>query len=145
MNENNNSYGNEPYFSAPVPENQEYDYYYQSNQTQPGHQQSFHSSGYQQNFTGQQVAYSPVNQQNSSSKSKLVAGLLGIFLGGLGVHNFYLGHIGKAVVQLLISLLSFGFLAAISCIWGLIEGILILTSQPGSSWNADARGIPLKD
>lgn len=37
-------------------------------------------------------------------KSKMAAGLLGIFLGGLGVHNFYLGYTGKAVAQLLISL-----------------------------------------
>ena len=38
-------------------------------------------------------------------KSKIVAGLLGIFLGAIGVHNFYLGYTGKAIAQLLISLL----------------------------------------
>src|SRR5258707_374960 len=32
-------------------------------------------------------------------KSKLVAGLLGIFLGGLGVHRFYLGYIGIGIAQ----------------------------------------------
>ena len=40
------------------------------------------------------------------AKSKLTAGLLGIFLGGFGVHNFYLGYTGKAVAQLLIALLG---------------------------------------
>ncbi len=74
-------------------------------------------------------------------KSKLAAGLLGIFLGGLGVHNFYLGYTGKAVAQLLISLLSCGAGATITSIWGLIEGILILTG----SINKDANDIPLKD
>lgn len=78
---------------------------------------------------------------NSNAKSKIAAGLLGIFLGSLGVHNFYLGFTGKAIAQLLISLLSCGTLAFASGIWGLIEGILILTG----SMNVDADGNPLKD
>ena len=75
----------------------------------------------------------PVNTQ---PKSKLAAGLLGIFLGSLGIHNFYLGYTGKAVAQLLITVLSCFFLSPISAIWGLIEGILILTG----SINVDAEG-----
>lgn len=78
---------------------------------------------------------------NSTAKSKIAAGLLGIFLGSLGVHNFYLGFTGKAIAQLLISLLSCGTLAFASAIWGLIEGILILTG----SMDKDADGNPLKD
>lgn len=78
---------------------------------------------------------------NPQAKSKIAAGLLGIFLGGFGVHNFYLGYTGKAVAQLLITLLTCGFGAFISSIWGLIEGILILTG----SINVDGAGIPLKD
>ncbi len=74
-------------------------------------------------------------------KSKIAAGILGILVGGLGVHNFYLGYTSKGVAQLLISLLSCGTLAAASSIWGLIEGILILTG----SINCDASGAPLKD
>lgn len=72
----------------------------------------------------------------ADAKSKLVAGLLGIFLGGLGVHNFYLGYTGKGVAQLLLSL-CFG----IGAIWGLIEGIMILCGKI----NVDADGKPLKD
>ena len=74
-------------------------------------------------------------------KSKVAAGILGILLGGLGVHNFYLGYTGKAVAQLLISILSCGFLAFVSAIWGLIEGIMILTG----SINTDANGNPLSN
>jgi len=74
-------------------------------------------------------------------KSKMAGGLLGIFLGALGVHNFYLGFTGKAVAQLLISVLSLGFLAPVSGVWGLIEGIMILTG----SIKADAKGVPLSD
>ena len=58
---------------------------------------------------------------NPNAKSKLVAGLLGILLGGLGIHNFYLGYTGKGVAQILLS-----FCCGVGYIWGLIEGILIL-------------------
>lgn len=40
-------------------------------------------------------------------KSKIVAGLLGIFFGVYGVHNFYLGYYKKAVVQLGLVLFSY--------------------------------------
>ena len=80
----------------------------------------------------------------ADQKSKVAAGLLGIFLGGFGAHNFYLGNTGKAVAQLLITLLSLFLLSWISAIWGLIEGILILSAQPGAQpWGVDARGVPL--
>jgi hypothetical protein len=46
------------------------------------------------------------------------------------------------VLQLLLSLLSFGFLAPLVALWALIEGILILVSSP--SFAADRRGIPLR-
>lgn len=69
-----------------------------------------------------------VNNQ-TQPKSKIAAGLLGIFLGCFGVHNFYLGYTGKAVAQLLISVLSCGILSPISAIWGLIEGIMILAGN----------------
>lgn len=63
------------------------------------------------------------------AKSKLVAGILGILLGCFGVHNFYLGYTSKAIAQLLITLLSCFILSPISAIWGLIEGIMILTGN----------------
>ena len=39
---------------------------------------------------------------NSNAKSRIAAGLFGIFLGALGIHNFYLGYKSKAIAQLLI-------------------------------------------
>ena len=78
---------------------------------------------------------------SAGSKSKLTAGLLGIFLGSLGVHNFYLGFTGKALAQLLISVLSCGTLAVVSGIWGLVEGIMLLSGQ----MNVDAQGNLLRD
>lgn len=78
---------------------------------------------------------------NPNAKSKLAAALFGIFLGTFGVHNFYLGYNGKAIVQLLITILSCGALAFVSAIWGLIEGILILTG----SITVDADGNEFRD
>ncbi len=77
-------------------------------------------------------------------KSKLAAGLLGIFLGWLGVHNFYLGNTSKAVIQLLLGTIGAvccGIGPAASGIWGLIEGIMILSG----STKTDGNNIPLKD
>lgn len=68
-------------------------------------------------------------------KSKMTAGLLGIFLGGFGVHNFYLGYTGKAIAQIVLSP-CFG----VGAIWGFIEGIMILCG----SIKTDANGIPLE-
>lgn len=78
-----------------------------------------------------------------SSKSKLVAGLLAIFLGAYGVHNFYLGKTGRAVAQLLITVLTCFIGSIISGVWSLIEGIFILTSHEG--YTTDAQGNPLND
>ena len=86
---------------------------------------------------------------NSNAKSKMAAGLLGIFLGQFGVHNFYLGYTGKAVAQLLLTIFGYIlaifiigiFMVAAAGIWGLVEGIMILSG----SINPDANGIPLKD
>lgn len=40
------------------------------------------------------------------AKSKITAGLLGIFLGSFGVHNFYLGYTSKAVIQLVCTIVG---------------------------------------
>lgn len=77
----------------------------------------------------------------AGGKSKIAAGLLGIFLGCFGVHNFYLGYTGKAVAQLIITLATCFLGSFISAIWGLIEGIMILTG----SINTDADGNMLRD
>jgi len=82
--------------------------------------------------------YVPPVQVVYQHKSKILAGLLGIFLGSLGIHNFYLGYNNKAVVQLILGICSCG---SISGLWGLIEGIMILAG----SINVDGNGQPLID
>jgi TM2 domain-containing membrane protein YozV len=70
-----------------------------------------------------------------AQKSKIAAGLLGIFLGWLGIHRFYLGYVGIGIAQIAVTVVTFG----IGGLWGFIEGILILTG----SINKDANGRPL--
>ena len=62
-----------------------------------------------------------------SSKSRVAFILLGLFLGGLGVHNFYAGYAGKGIAQLLLNLFLFWTIVVpvIVGIWVLIEVITI--------------------
>lgn len=88
--------------------------------------------------------YAPVAQPGVppgyAQKDKMAAGLLAILIGGFGIHNFYLGYTGKAVAQLLMTVLSCGLLYIVSLVWSIVEGVQILTG----SISTDANGVPLK-
>jgi TM2 domain-containing membrane protein YozV len=71
-----------------------------------------------------------------SDKSKVVAGLLGILLGGFGAGRFYTGHTGLAVGQLLVTIFTCG----LGHFWGLIDGIMILVNG-----GTDAQGRVLRE
>ena len=71
-----------------------------------------------------------------SDKSKIVAGILGIALGGFGAGRFYTGHTGIAVAQLIVTLVTCG----LGHFWGLIDGIMILVNG-----GTDAQGRVLRD
>lgn len=70
-------------------------------------------------------------------KTKMAAGLLGIFLGAWGVHNFYLGFTKKAIIQIVVTVVTCG----IGGLWGFVEGILILCGS--ENFSKDAAGNPL--
>lgn len=68
------------------------------------------------------------------SKSKIAAGLLAIFLGGLGIHKFYLGFTGPGLIFLLVNtvglLITWLLLFIPNIVLGVIgfvEGIVYLT------------------
>ena len=52
---------------------------------------------------------------------KVVAGILGILVGVLGVHKFYLGYTKEGIIQILLNLLC-----GLGSLIGLIEGIIYL-------------------
>lgn len=72
---------------------------------------------------------------SGDQKSRLVYILLGVFLGFLGVHNFYAGYIGKGIAQLLICIfLSFLIIPIfVLFIWMIVEVCTV---------TKDARGVP---
>ncbi len=121
----------------------------------PPAQQSYTQQPYaqqpyaQQPYTQQPYAApygQPMPVYDPAAKSRLAAGLFGIFLGGLGIHRFYVGDTGVGVAMLLISVLgalpTFGLAPAAVGIWGLIEGILYLTDKTGR-YSVDSTGRPL--
>ena len=71
------------------------------------------------------------------AKSRQTAGLLGIFLGGVGVHRFYLGYTSIGVLQILVTIATCG----LGGFWGITEGVLILS---GKGITTDADGRPLR-
>jgi TM2 domain-containing membrane protein YozV len=64
-------------------------------------------------------------------KNKVAAGVLGILVGSLGIHKFYLGYTSQGLIMLLVTLLgsiiTFGLAAAVMAVIGLVEGIIYLT------------------
>lgn len=58
------------------------------------------------------------------TKNKTTAGILGILLGGIGAHKFYLGRPGMGILYLLFCW------TYVPAIIGLIEGILYLVANP---------------
>lgn len=56
---------------------------------------------------------------------KVIAGILGILLGGLGIHRFILGDAGGGAIRIVITLVTCGF----GQIIGLVEGIIYLTKS----------------
>ncbi len=70
------------------------------------------------------------------NKSRLTAGILGILFGAFGIHNFYLGNKTMGLAQIIVTIGTFGA----GCLWGIIEGILILCGKI----KTDSEGMPLK-
>ena len=73
----------------------------------------------------------PITGEPYSDKSKIVAGLLELFLGGFGAGRWYLGYTGIALGQL--------FTCGGLGIWAIVDGIMILTGKV-----RDQNGRPLR-
>ena len=87
-------------------------------------------------------------------KSRMVAGLLNLFLGGFGVGDFYLGYtqygIYKIVISLVLGVLSvldLGFLSTIINLlsyvwWAVLLAVAVVTFMGKWIYEKDANGVP---
>ncbi len=66
-----------------------------------------------------------MNDKPAGSEKKIIAGILGILLGGFGVHRFYLGDVSGGLIRFGISVITCG----IGGVIGLVEGILYLVKS----------------
>lgn len=73
---------------------------------------------------------------NAEQKSKLVAVLLAFFLGGIGIHDFYLGYNKNGIIKIVLTVCT----GVGGSIWALIDFIRLLTG----SLHTDATGAELK-
>lgn len=110
---------------------------YQQPQAQMYQQPQFQQQQYQQpQFQQPLQVYQQQQMFASPPKTRVAYILLGLFLGGLGVHNFYAGYTSKAVTQLLLTIfLWWTIIAPIAVtIWVIVEVCTI---------DRDAQGNPL--
>ena len=85
----------------------------------------------------QQTGGPPPGADEVGERSKIVAGLLGVFLGSLGIHRFYLGYTNMGIIQIVVTVVTCG----LGGIWGFVEGILILIGN----MDRDADGRLLRE
>ena len=89
---------------------------------------------------GGQAPYgAPAGPAGGQAQSRVLVGVLGIFLGGFGVHRFLMGYTAIGVIQIVVTLVTCGF----GAIWGFIEGIMVLAKA--QAFERDAHGRPLQD
>ncbi|RDB61340.1 TM2 domain-containing protein [Gordonibacter sp. 28C] len=125
---------------GPVPPASSQGYYQQPQQpyggyAAPGYGQTPHAGPGavppQQPYYGYQQPY--YQQPVIATKDHVAAGLLGIFLGALGIHKFYLGYNTAGFIMLAVtilgSLFTFGLAGGVMWVIGIIEGILYLTKS----------------
>ncbi len=71
-----------------------------------------------------------------SDKSKVIAGILGIVLGGLGLGRFYIGDNKTGILMIVVTFFTCG----LGHFWGVVDGILMLVNG-----GVDAQGRVLRD
>ena len=85
------------------------------------------SSGYQPMQSVNQGAIT--DWKAMGGDKKIMAGILAIVVGALGIHKFVLGYTTEGVIMLLLRVLSCGMLAVIPSVIGIVEGIMYLTKS----------------
>lgn len=66
-----------------------------------------------------------------TENKKMIAGILAILIGSLGIHKFILGYNKEGIIQIILTFVTCGFAGII----GLIEGIIYLTKSDEEFYN----------
>ena len=89
-------------------------------------------------LTSVSTGYQPMQSVNPGAMTdwkamggdkKIVAGILAILVGSLGVHKFILGYTTEGLIMLLVTVLTCGILGIVMSVVGIIEGIMYLTKS----------------
>jgi TM2 domain-containing membrane protein YozV len=78
------------------------------------------------NYGGMQMAKPP------GADKRIAAGILGIILGGLGIHKFILGYTTEGIIMLAVYLAGMflcGIPSLVVAVIGIVEGIMYLTKS----------------
>ena len=123
-------------------------------------EEQWHTGRTQANFNQQQNQYG--NQQNNyqntnyqsspsyiqdANSKKILAGILAIFLGHLGIHKFVLGYNTEGIILLIMGLVGYVtacfivgyFVLFVAGVIGLVEGIIYLTKSDIDFYNTYIR------
>ena len=85
------------------------------------------------NYQNQQVQQAPnsgMQQQIPGADKKILTGILGIVLGGFGVHKFILGYTTEGIIMLVTQIVGWflcGIPSIVVSVIGIVEGIMYLT------------------
>ena len=63
--------------------------------------------------------------QSKQENKKVLAGIMGILFGSLGIHKFILGYTQEGIIQIVVSIVTCGIFSIV----GFIEGIIYLTKS----------------
>ncbi|MCU0351989.1 MAG: TM2 domain-containing protein [Flavobacterium sp.] len=67
----------------------------------------------------------PSQYQPKPENKKIVAGILAILIGGIGIHKFILGYTKEGIIQIILSVVTCGIAGLVP----FIEGIIYLTKS----------------
>lgn len=82
----------------------------------------------QQNAMNQQMI-NQMKEMNNSDKSRLTYILIALFLGAWGIHNFYAGHTGRGIIQLILGITIIG--CSITIPWCILDMICVKRDGDG--------------
>ena len=80
-------------------------------------------------------SYPMPTQGNPNAKDRVAYILLAVFIGHLGIHNFFAGYTSRGVIQLVITIVTSGIGGIATWIWAIIEAITV---------TKDANGVDFK-